>query len=327
VISKVFPFRVVVSLALAVGIVGGIVAAGAALRRDDNGAAQSKPSAPTTSTSTTTTVPPTTTTTLPPFQQPAAVDLPDVQLVGWGSGSRNAVILFYEQRMVDVHLDPGPVDGLLDQRTVYALQAVEKLAGIDRAGRLGPAEAAFLESFQYPLPLHPTAEGNRTEIDVTKQVLTLYEGYQVRLITTTSTASGEHYCYNTPRVNPTQHVCEVATTPSGRFTYYFFYKGWHKGVLGSLYNPFYFNKGIAVHGYQDVPPTPASHGCTRIPMHIAEYFYTLVHQGDPVYVDGGQDAQILSSEPIGGGGGAPAPHPTPIPPPGEPAPAPPAPPA
>ena len=69
-------------------------------------------------------------------------------------------------------------------------------------------------------------------------------------------------------------------------------------MLGALYNPFYFNKGIAVHGYQSVPPTPASHGCSRIPMHIAEYFHTLVHQGDPVYVDGGQPALVLSSTPI-----------------------------
>jgi hypothetical protein len=94
-------------------------------------------------------------------------------------------------------------------------------------------------------------------------------------------------------------------------------------VLGALYNPFYFNKGIAVHGYQSVPPTPASHGCARIPMHIAEYFHTLVNQGDAVYVDGGQPAQILSSTPINK---APAFPVAPIPGPGTPTPtAPPAP--
>ena len=59
-------------------------------------------------------------------------------------------------------------------------------------------------------------------------------------------------------------------------------------MLGALYNPYYFNKGEAVHGYESVPPVPASHGCSRIPMHIVEYFHTLVNQGDPVYVDGGQ---------------------------------------
>ena len=170
------------------------------------------------------------------------------------------------------------------------MQTLQKMVGLNPAGRIGAYEAEALRNFQYPQPLHPTAEPNRTEIDVTKQVLTLYENYQVRLVTTTSTGSGVHYCYDSPKDNPTQHICEVATTPSGRFTYYMFRSGWDKGVLGALYNPFYFNKGIAVHGYQSVPPTPASHGCSRIPMRIAEYFHTLVHEGDPVYVDGGQPA-------------------------------------
>ena len=114
-----------------------------------------------------------------------------------------------------------------------------------------------------------------------------------------------HYCYDTPKDHPTAHVCEVTTTPSGRYTFYLYRNGWDKGVLGALYNPFYFNKGEAVHGYESVPPVPASHGCSRIPMHIAEYFHTLVNQGDPVYVDGGQPAQVLSSTPINGAGAAP----------------------
>jgi L,D-transpeptidase catalytic domain len=136
-----------------------------------------------------------------------------------------------------------------------------------------------------------------------------------------------HYCYDSPKDNPTQRICEVATTPSGRFTYYMFRSGWDKGVLGALYNPFYFNKGIAVHGYQSVPATPASHGCSRIPMHIAEYFHTLVHEGDPVYVDGGQPAQVLSNTPINNAPPALAPAPIPAPPAAPPAEPPAAPPA
>jgi hypothetical protein len=160
-------------------------------------------------------------------------------------------------------------------------------------------EALSLAAFQYPVPLQPAGEANRTEVDITKQLITLYENYQVRLITTTSTGSGDHYCYDSPRVNPTRHICEVATTPSGRFTYTRFVSGWDKSPLGQLYQPFYFNGGIAVHGYPSVPTSPASHGCARIPMHIAEYFHTLVKVGDPVYVFGGTPAQILSSVAIG----------------------------
>jgi hypothetical protein len=53
-----------------------------------------------------------------------------------------------------------------------------------------------------------------------------------------------------------------------------------------MYNPVYFNYGIAVHGAKSVPKEPASHGCVRINMDIAEYFPELVKVGDAVYVWG-----------------------------------------
>jgi hypothetical protein len=249
------------------------------------------------STTTASTAPTTTTTTLPALVQPVPAALPSVPGV-LGPGSNADVVRAYQQRLADLHFDPGPVDGNFGQDTVYAVQTLEKMFDLPRNGRIGTAEALLLVAFHYPAPLQPTGEPNRTEIDVAKQVLTLYENYQVRLVTTTSTGSGQHYCYNSPRDNPTRHICEVATTPSGRFTYTRWVKGWDKSPLGQLYQPYYFNGGIAVHGYPQVPTSPASHGCSRIPMHIAEYYPMLVHVGDPVYVFGGQPAQILSSNPI-----------------------------
>ena len=304
-------------LATALPIVVGIVAAvGVVIAVNDSrdsGASAAPSQHPTTSSSSTTsTAPTTTTTTLPPLLQPAPVLLP--AFTGTiGPGARSEVVRAYQQRLLDLHFDPGAVDGNYGSAMTYAVQALQKLLNLPRTGRLGVSEALSLAAFQYPAPLQPTGEPNRTEVDVTKQVITLYENYQVRLITTTSTGSGEHYCYNSPRVNPTRHICEVATTPSGRFTYTRFVSGWDKSPLGQLYQPFYFNGGIAVHGYTSVPTTPASHGCTRIPMHIAEYFHDLVKVGDPVYVFGGSPAQILSSVAIGAR--APA-----VPPPAAPAP-------
>ncbi len=298
-VQRFFPARVATALLLAFVVVGGVVAAGAVLRTEDESVAG--PAATTTSTSTTTTLPPTTTTTTDPkvIVQPAHVDLPDVPPECFGPGASSPVIQAYEDRLYRVHIDPGGIDGYFDQNLVYAMHAVEKLANLPRTGRLCAGEATALELFLYPAPLHPAAEPNRTEINVTNQIITLYENYQVRQIVTTSTASGESFCYVTPKRAPTQRICEVATTPNGRYTYYFFYEGWHKGDLGSLYNPYYFFKGRAIHGYDDVPPEPASHGCARIPMNVAKYWYTLVHEGDAVYVDGGSNGeQIISSTPI-----------------------------
>jgi len=37
-----------------------------------------------------------------------------------------------------------------------------------------------------------------------------------------------------------------------------------------LYYPSYFSDGIAIHGNPEVPSTPASHGCIRVPMFAAK---------------------------------------------------------
>ncbi len=303
--------------------VSGIAVAGSALRDTKP---DSKAQAPTTTTvaPTTTTAPAPTTTTIPPTTiiQPPWANLPPPPGGSVGIGSTGPEVQAYEQRMVDVRFDPGPVDGVYDQKTAYAAQTLQKLGGVVPNGRITDGDVFALNFFQYKQPLADPPEPNRTEVDITSQTLTLYENYQPRLITTVSSGSGENYCYNTPRENPTTHVCEDANTPSGRFAYTDFRSGWDKSPLGQLYNPYYFNKGIAVHGYESVPTTPASHGCVRIPMHISEYFHTLVNNGDPVYVFGGAPAHITSTTPI-----QPSPQPPtspePIPPPGEPTQAPP----
>ena len=42
--------------------------------------------------------------------------------------------------------------------------------------------------------------------------------------------------------------------------------------------------GFAVHGYHDVPPYQASHGCARIPLWAAHGVFTRWSIGDTVYV-------------------------------------------
>jgi peptidoglycan hydrolase-like protein with peptidoglycan-binding domain len=319
-LRQVFRPPVLVSLVAAAFLVSGVAVAGSALRDEEE---KRRAQAPTT----TTAPPTTTTTTLPPppppppteIIQPPWATLPPPPGGVVGPGAQGLEVQAYEQRMADLHFDPGPVDGIYDQRTVYAVHALQKLGGGTPTGRITDGEVFVLSFFQYRQPLSDPVEPNRTEIDITSQTMTLYETYQPKLLTTVSSGSGVNYCYNTPRDNPTSHVCEDANTPSGRFTFNEFRSGWDRSPLGELYNPYYFNRGIAVHGFESVPTTPASHGCVRIPMHIAEYFHDLVHRGDVVHVFGGTPAHITSVTPLTP---APPPSPEPIPPPGEPAPAP-----
>ena len=84
-------------------------------------------------------------------------------------------------------------------------------------------------------------------------MLTVYKNWQPILITTTSTGSGKHFCGGTDG-------CQYAITPTGHFHFYYLHKGWDKGKLGRMWNPYYFNGGIAVHGLASVPSYPRRTG-------------------------------------------------------------------
>ena len=61
----------------------------------------------------------------------------------------------------------------------------------------------------------------------------------------------------------------IAYTPRGRFVVYDKTYGWENGALGSVYYANYISGGVAIHGSNSVPTTPASHGCIRIPVFSA----------------------------------------------------------
>jgi hypothetical protein len=83
-------------------------------------------------------------------------------------------------------------------------------------------------------------------------------------------------------------VTQRAFTPNGSYNVYWKIPGWHDAPLGHLYKPSFFNGGIAFHGYYDVPTYPASHGCVRLPMEFADWFYDqAAPPGALVYVYGG----------------------------------------
>jgi hypothetical protein len=279
--------RRVALITAAVVVVAGIVAGTVAVLSDgsnstaapgDGDLAVAHPTTTTSTTVATTTTMPTTTTTIPPVRQPAAVTLPPLPENGIGWGSSGPVTLAYEQRLKDLHFDPGPVDGSYSQDTNYAVVAVEKLYDQPLDGVIGPNVKFVLENFNYK-PAKPRAEADRVEIDLDTQVLTVYKQWQPILLTTTSTGSGDHFCGG-------EDGCQYAITPAGKYHFYYLHEGWDKGKLGKMWNPYYFNGGIAVHGLASVPNYPASHGCARIPMDIANYFPMLVTKGEAVYVVG-----------------------------------------
>src|SRR5688500_2929824 len=114
---------------LAVGAVIGVLGVGGVavgVTAGDDTAAF--PTATTTTSIATTTTTETTTTTTAPPPSTTVVTLPPGTLV---RGSRGPEVQALQQRLLDLHFDPGLADGAFGQSTVYAVQAFQKLNGFE----------------------------------------------------------------------------------------------------------------------------------------------------------------------------------------------------
>jgi peptidoglycan hydrolase-like protein with peptidoglycan-binding domain len=174
------------------------------------------------------------------------------------------------------HYDPGPPDGSFGGKTLEAVWAFQHVRGLPADGKVSPDLFTAIQTATDPPPGRPDGGPDHVEIVIALQVLVVYAGGNVRLITHISTGSGRHYCDG--------GSCGTAITPKGDFTFTRRISGWHTSPLGQLYNPVYFHNGYAVHGSTSVPNSPESHGCVRLPMHIAGYFPGLVTNGEKIFV-------------------------------------------
>jgi peptidoglycan hydrolase-like protein with peptidoglycan-binding domain len=241
---------------------------------------------------TTTTVAAVTETTLPKSELSSTL----------GMGNTGPEVKALQQRLTDLHFDVKKVDGVFGPNTemaVWAYQAlIMNLRGKDVTGKVTPA---LWSRMQEPLGLadkRPTVGTlGHVEIYLQAQAMVVYNKHQLKLITHVSTGDGEEWCA-VPRILPQpgatttstvagfkpQRICGKSTTPGGSFRVAYKRQGEMEVTLGRVYNPIFFNGGIAIHGYTEVPKNPASHGCVRVPMHIAEYLQDLIHVGDHVFV-------------------------------------------
>lgn len=265
-----------VGLLLALGV-------GACSQSSGDRSAAFEPTSVPSSTTTSTTASPTTTTTVAPTSTTAEPPLP-----GLGNGARGPQVQALEQRLSDLHYDTGSIDGVFDSATGYAVMAFEKVSSMARTGRATDDVLAALSTATNPAPMLPGGGGSRVEVDLKRQVLFFYKDGALIRILPVSTGSGKKYCVD--------GSCAVAVTPGGSFRVGRKIRGERVSRLGVLYNPVYFNGGIAVHGAPSVPPYPASHGCVRIPMNSSVWFFDNTPVGTPVYVLGGAKAPVPFNE-------------------------------
>lgn len=207
-----------------------------------------------------------------------------------------------QQRLIDLAYDPGPVDGYFGHATRRAVWAFEKLTmSTPRDDAPGVVTGAVWDAMLAAVATVPrrTGQGDQhTEIYLPEQVIAVFHAGRPVLVSHMSSGTGDDWCdLVTIDIDERgrkldkaieRDVCGISTTPGGVFEYFRRVPGIRNGALGSMWNPVYFNYGIAVHGAIDVPLHPASHGCVRIPMHISDYFQTLVADGDRVLVWNGE---------------------------------------
>lgn len=191
-----------------------------------------------------------------------------------------------QKRLKALHYDPGKIDGEYGANTRYAVWAFDKVNGIKPHETVGKKVQAALADPRQPKVLKAGGADDRVEINLDKQYLVVYRNDAVALISHLSSGSGASYCeqWTDDATGDTGTSCGVAVTPTGNYETYRRIEGWRHSRLGYLYNPVYFNGGIAVHGEPYVPLYAASHGCVRIPMHTSTIFPKLVKRGEKVYV-------------------------------------------
>jgi hypothetical protein len=218
-----------------------------------------------------------------------------------------------QQRLKDLKFDPGPVDGVYGGNTMMAVWAFQTLVvGMSRDTVVDFVTPVLWDSMRGDVQITPRRQPgspNHAEVYLPEQVMTVFKGTELMLVTHVSSGTGVTWCEevtidpgeegNEKGTEPIKEGwCGESVTPGGIYYFYNRRVGLRESKLGTMWNPVYFNYGIAVHGAMTVPKEPASHGCVRIPIFISEYFPSLVQYNDRVYVfDGVKEPEDYGSQP------------------------------
>jgi peptidoglycan hydrolase-like protein with peptidoglycan-binding domain len=204
-------------------------------------------------------------------------------------GMTGAAVQALQERLAQLHYYPGPRNGHFGKDTLEAVWAFKEVQGIPTKvdpNAVGPGMQHALADPRQPRVLVPGGGHLRIEVNLAKEVLVLYRHNKVALISHVSAGGGYYFpC-------PGGGRCGPAITPDGNYRAQWYSPGWLDVPLGRMYNSVFFIGSVfAIHGDRPIPLRPASHGCVRIPVHVANVLHTLIHvseagDGTPIYIRG-----------------------------------------
>lgn len=204
----------------------------------------------------------------PPSERARASDASrGERLLRVGSRGRDVAELKASLRRQRYAVDRGST---FTEQTRHAVMAFQKVNGLDRDGVVGPQTHRALRN-----PRRPqigTGPSNRVVVDLSEQVLYMVRDGRLSKVVNASTG------------NPNHPDGRGEATPRGTFRVFRHVHGPDRGPLGTLYDPSYFHRGIAVHGAPHVPAYRDSHGCVRIPMHLSRQIQSQMPDGTTVKV-------------------------------------------
>jgi lipoprotein-anchoring transpeptidase ErfK/SrfK len=176
-------------------------------------------------------------------------------------GSHGAFVLALERRLDDLDYHMPKPNQSFDNQTADVVLAFHKVQGMGRSKSVSRATWKRLADPRTPRP-RAKRPREHIEVDQSKQVAYVVREGEVDDIFHVSTGAG-------------------GATRDGVFHV-------HRKIAGfspaRLYYPSYFDGQRAVHGWPDVPPSPASHGCVRVPYWVAKWIFGVMHYGMQVRV-------------------------------------------
>ncbi|HYH27329.1 MAG TPA: L,D-transpeptidase [Actinomycetota bacterium] len=181
------------------------------------------------------------------------------------SGSRGIYVLLLERRLRELSYKAPKPDRRFTFKTGDAVMAFRKVQRQRRSRNVGAATWIALASPRIPQAKFASPRFH-IEVDQSRQVLYIVREGQIRKILHVSTGGPG-----------------VGVTRNGRFRVWLKFPGFSpKG----LYMPAFFDGQRGIHGWPQVPPVPASHGCVRVPMWTAKWIYKQVRVGTVVRIYG-----------------------------------------